>query len=580
MTKPADLYKRWIEDSAVDIDTKNELLAIANDEDEINERFYQNLEFGTGGLRGIIGAGTNRMNIYTVRKATQGLAMYICKQGEEAKKRGVSIAYDSRLYSDVFALEAAKVLAASGIKAYLFDELRPTPELSFSVRYLNCIAGIIVTASHNPAKYNGYKVYWEDGAQLPPQNADKVLEYINSIDIFDDVHVISKMEATSKGLLQMIGKEVDDAYLSHVIKQSINKDLVRQVGDQLKIVYTPFHGAGNKPVRRILSMLGVSNVYVVREQEDPDPAFSTVKSPNPEDPDGFVYAVELAKKTNSPLIIGTDPDSDRVGLMVRNSDGDYVTLSGNQVGVLLTNYILMQKAQNHTLPKDPVVVKTIVTTELTTRVCEKYHATLYNVLTGFKFIGEVIKNLEDKGEEDRYVFGFEESYGYLAGTYARDKDAVVASMLIAEMAAWYTTRNMTLYDGLQELFEEFGYYKELQKSITLEGISGVHKIKEIVEYLRENTPETVDGVKITALRDYESGVRTILETGKTEKLDLPSSNVLYFELENGSNFVVRPSGTEPKIKFYFFVHDQTDAAAQKKLDGLSDCVLTMIKKLL
>lgn len=573
-------YKSWLESGVVDLATKNELLNIEQDEDEIKERFYQSLSFGTAGLRGIIGAGTNRMNIYTVRKATQGLAMVISEHGEEAKKRGVAIAYDSRLYSDSFAMEAAKVLAANGIRSYLFESLRPTPELSFTIRHLNCISGIIITASHNPAKYNGYKVYWEDGAQMPPQNADKVLSYIESIDIFEDVKVLSDVDANATGLITIIGKEVDDAYLANVMAQAINPDLVKQAGDKLKIVYTPFHGAGNKPVRKILSKLGVSNVYVVREQEDPDPAFPTVKSPNPEDAEGFVYAVKLATETDSPLIIGTDPDGDRMGLMVRNDKGDYVTLSGNQVGVLLINYILSQKKEKGILPENPVIIKTIVTSEMATRVCEKYGVQITNVLTGFKFIGEIIKNLEEKGEENRFTLGFEESYGYLAGTYARDKDAVVASMLIAEMAAWYTMRGMTVYDGLQELFEELGYYKEVQKAVTLEGISGVQKTKEVVDFFRNNPPESFGDAKVVAIRDYRTGVRKNLVTGETEKLTLPSSDVLYYELSDDTYFVVRPSGTEPKIKFYLFVNGKTQAAADMAMQALSDNLFAVVDTLL
>ncbi len=580
MSNAMKQYKLWLESGAVDMDTKNELLTIAHDEDEINERFYQDLSFGTGGLRGIIGAGTNRMNIYTVRKATQGLAMLICEHGKEAMNRGVAIAYDSRLYSDTFAMEAAKVLAANGIKSYLFESLRPTPELSFTIRHLHCISGIIITASHNPAKYNGYKVYWEDGAQMPPQNADKVLHCMNAIDIFQDVKVMSQADANTSGMITMIGKEVDDAYLANVMKQSINPELVKQTGDQLKIVYTPFHGAGNKPVRKILSMLGVTNVYVVREQEDPDPAFSTVKSPNPEDPEGFVYAIKLAKDTQSSLIIGTDPDGDRMGLMVRNSDGEYVTLSGNQVGVLLINYILSQKQQKGTLPKDPVVIKTIVTTEMATKVCEKYGVAITNVLTGFKFIGEIIKNLEEKNEQDRFIFGYEESYGYLSGTYARDKDAVVATMLTAEMAAWYAMRGMTVYDGMQELYKEFGYYREIQKSITLEGISGIQKTKEIVDYLRTNAPDHFGEAKVMAIRDYQTGLRTETQTGKTEKLTLPVSNVLYFELSDNTYFVVRPSGTEPKIKFYLFSNGKTQKDADQAIETLSKNVFSLLDTLL
>ena len=580
MSKALKEYSRWMESGVVDIATKNELMNIEQDEEEINERFYQDLEFGTAGLRGIIGAGTNRMNIYTVRKATQGLALVILEHGKEAMERGVAIAYDSRLYSDVFALEAAKVLAANGIKSYLFDELRPTPELSFAVRHLNCIAGIIITASHNPAKYNGYKVYWEDGAQMPPQNADKVLNFINSIDIFEGVKVLDDVDASNSGLITKIGKEVDKAYLENVRAQSINPELILKAGDDLKVVYTPFHGAGNKLVRKILSQLGVSNVFVVREQEDPDPAFSTVKSPNPEDPEGFTYAIKLAKETGAPLIIGTDPDGDRMGLMVRDKTGEYVTLSGNQVGVLLINYILSQRTEKGTLPKDPVVIKTIVTSEMAAVVCRAYGIEITDVLTGFKFIGEIIKNLEEKGEENRFILGYEESYGYLSGTYARDKDAVVATMLTVEMAAWYTMRGMTVYDGLQELFEKYGYYREMQKSFTLEGISGIQKRQEIVDSLRNNPPEKFGDAKVVAIRDYLKRVRTETKTGTSSPLTLPKSDVLYYELSDGTYFVVRPSGTEPKIKFYLFTSGKNRAEADDSMNTLWENVSALINTLL
>ena len=573
-------FSRWLDSGVVDIATKNELLSIEQNENEINERFYQDLSFGTAGLRGIIGAGTNRMNIYTVRRATQGLALCIKEHGKTACERGVAIAYDSRFNSDLFASEAAKVLAANGIKSYLFDSLRPTPELSFTIRHLNCIAGIIITASHNPAKYNGYKVYWEDGAQMPPQNADKVLAYIKATDIFNDVKVLSDVEAKNSGLITMIGKEVDDAYLENVYAQSINPELIKMAGDDLKVVYTPLHGAGNKLVRKILSKLSVSNVYVVREQEEPDPAFPTVKSPNPEDPDALSCAVKIAKKNDAPLIIGTDPDGDRMGIMVRKNDGEYVALSGNNVGVLLIDYILNQKSQKGILPENPVVVKTIVTTKMASAVCSAYGIKIRDVLTGFKYIGEIIKNLEEKGEENRFLFGFEESYGYLAGTYARDKDAVVATMLTVEMAAWYALRNMTLYDALTELYEKYGYYKEMQKSFTLEGISGLQKLKEVVNFLRENPPSVLGDAKVISVSDYLKGVRTNILSSSEEALTLPKSDVLCYELSDGSYFVVRPSGTEPKIKFYLFTNAKTEAEADNSLKTLWLNVSALVNDLL
>lgn len=580
MTHALELYNKWLAYDKLDAELKAQLEEIKDNEEEINERFYCELSFGTAGLRGIIGAGTNRMNIYVVKRATQGLADVISKEGQEAKNRGVAIAYDSRLYSDRFAKEAALVLAANGIKAYLFDELRPTPELSFTIRHLNCISGIIVTASHNPAKYNGYKVYWEDGAQLPPEFADEVLKNINETDIFDGVKSMPEKEALEKGLLTIIGKEVDEAYLNSVFAQSINKDLVEKIADDFKIVYTPFHGAGNKPVRKILEMIGVKNVYVVKEQELPDPMFSTVKSPNPENPEGFSYAIELANKVGSSLIIATDPDSDRMGTMVRNSEGQFIPISGNHMGVLLINYVLSQRQQKGLLPQNPVVIKTVVTTELAAKVCEKYGIEITNVLTGFKFIGEIIKGLEENGREHDFVFGYEESYGYLCGSYARDKDAVVASMLVAEMAAYYAQRNMTLYDGLVELYQEFGYFNELQHSVVLEGMEGIKKIASMMQQLKENPIKEVNGEKVIRIDDYSKGVTTDLLTGETKEINLPKSDVLAFYLPDNKKFIVRPSGTEPKIKYYFFVKGNDEADAKQIMDKLSKAVLDITGDLL
>jgi len=571
-----DSFQQWLTSEYVDEQTKEELRQIKNNEKEIEERFYKNLEFGTGGLRGIIGAGTNRMNIYVVRKATQGLATYICRQGEQAKQRGVVIAYDSRYKSSEFAMEAAKVLAANGIKAYIFDELRPTPELSFAVRELGAIAGIVITASHNPAKYNGYKVYWEDGGQIPPDRADAVLEVINQIDIFTDVKVMNEEEAKQKGLIEVIGAKIDERYLEEVKKQCINPEVVKTVADDFKVIYTPFHGTGNKLVRRILDMIGFKHVLVVKEQEQPDPAFSTVKSPNPEEKEGFAIAIEMAKKEDVDLIFGTDPDCDRVGVVVRNKAGEYVTLSGNQTGVLLTEYILSQKKKKGLLPKHPVIIKTIVTTEMARTIAQYYDVEIMDVLTGFKFIGEKIKEFEEDGNQKSYVFGFEESYGYLAGTYARDKDAVVASMLIAEMAAWYKSRGMSLYEGLQELYNKYGVYLENLQSITLEGKEGLEKIKAIMDRLRQNPPKEVNGVKVTALRDYSVSKRFDFVHGEQQDLTLPKSNVLYFELEDQSWFVVRPSGTEPKIKIYFSVIADTVQEAENKMESFKNQVIQMI----
>ncbi|NLY43341.1 MAG: phospho-sugar mutase [Clostridiaceae bacterium] len=569
-------YHYWLDSPCVDEETKQELIGIENNQQEIEERFYRNLSFGTAGLRGIIGAGTNRINIYTVRKATQGLAAYIISRGYEAVRRGVVIAYDSRYKSREFAVETAKVLAANGIKSFLFDELRPVPELSFAVRELNAIAGVMITASHNPAKYNGYKVYWEDGGQLPPESANAVLDFISSIDIFKDVKYMEEEEAKRQGLITIIGEDIDNKYLDNVQQQSINPEIVKRIADDLKIIYTPFHGAGNKPVRRILDRLGLKHVLVVKEQELPDPAFPTVKSPNPEEKEGFYIAVDMAKKENVDLIIGTDPDCDRVGIMVKNKEGEYVNLSGNQVGVLLTEYILSQKKEKGTLPEKGVVIKTIVTTEMVREIARYYGVELIEVLTGFKFIAEKIKEFEEDNSGREYVFGFEESYGYLAGTYARDKDAVVACMLIAEMAAWYKSRGMSLFEGLQELYGKYGAYLESVKSITLEGKEGVEKMKKIMGKLRSNPPQDIDGVKVVALRDYAVGKRYDFAEQKEEKIHLPKSDVLFFELEDKSSFVIRPSGTEPKIKIYFSVVEDSISLAQQKIEQFKNSVISMI----
>lgn len=572
-------YKFWLENEYFDKDTKEELKAIENDPKEIEERFYRDLEFGTGGLRGIIGAGTNRINIYTVRKASQGLANYIAKQGEAAKKRGIAIAYDPRFKSPEFSLEAAKVFAGNGIKAYLFDELRPTPELSFAVRYFGAIAGIVVTASHNPKEYNGYKVYGEDGGQLPLDASTAVLEEINKITDITKVSVMEKDEAVKEGLLQIIGKEVDDAYIAKLKTLTINPGIAAKAGDSFKIIYTPIHGTGNKPVRRILDEIGFKNVIVVKEQENPDPAFSTVKSPNPEEKDAFKIAIELAKKENVDLIIGSDPDCDRVGVVVRNAEGEYVVLTGNQTGCLLLEYILSQKKEKGTLPSNGFVVKTIVTTELSRAIAKHYDIELVEVLTGFKFIGEQIK-LQDEFGSKKYLFGFEESYGYLAGTFVRDKDGVVASMLIAEMAAYYRSRNMSLYEGLQEIFRKYGYSLEGINSFTLAGKEGVEKIKGAMERLRLDKPQNINGSEVAAVRDYLVGERVDFAAGEKSALTLPESDVLYFEMKDGSWFCIRPSGTEPKIKIYYGVSADTLNKADNKLKVLQENVLSVVKPLL
>lgn len=573
------VYKFWLENEYFDENTRKELKEIKDNPKEIEERFYKELEFGTGGLRGIIGAGTNRMNIYTVRKASQGLSNYIIKQGAEAKKKGIVIAYDSRNMSPEFALEAARIFAGNGITAYLFDELRPTPELSFAVRHLNAAAGIVITASHNPKEYNGYKVYGDDGGQLAIEGSNVVLEEISSIKDISKVNLIEKDEAVKKGLLKIIGKEIDDAFISKLKTLCINPELVKGIADTFKIVYTPIHGSGNKPVRRILAEIGVENVLVVKEQELPDPAFTTVKYPNPEERDAFNIAIELASKEDVDLIIGTDPDCDRIGVVVRNNEGKYVTLTGNQTGCLLLEYILSQKKAKGVLPTNGFAVKTIVTTELSRAIAENYDVELVEVLTGFKFIGEKIKSLDELGDK-KYLFGFEESYGYLAGTFARDKDAVVTAMLIAEMAAYYKTRNMSLYDGLQEIFKKYGYYLEGITSFTLQGKEGIEKIGSTMSRLRIDRFERFGNFGVAAVRDYLRSIRKEIKSQKEEELTLPESDVLYYEIEDGSWFCVRPSGTEPKIKIYYGVRGNSMELAEGKLQDLKDSIVNVVKKML
>ncbi len=558
-------YEEWKNFSQLDADLKKQLIEIENDKGEIEDRFHKSLEFGTAGLRGILGAGTNRMNIHTVCQATQGLAEYIKKTGEA--HRGVVIAYDSRHFSKEFALESAKVLCANGIKTYLFESLRPTPELSFSVRHLNCISGIVITASHNPAKYNGYKVYGEDGAQMAPDAANAVTKEIASIDMLRGVKKMEEADAISKGLLTYIGEDVDKAYLDCVFERRVNPEAIAKAADDFSVVYTPFHGSGNMLVQRILRMCGLKNLIVVKEQEMPDGDFPTVKSPNPEEKEGFTIAIELAKKNNTDLIIGTDPDSDRVGIVVRNSDGEYVTLSGNQVGALLTDYILSQHKEKGTMPENPAVIKSVVTTEMIRAIASYYDVEMMEVLTGFKFIGEKIKEFEQTNSHS-YVFGFEESYGYLSGTYARDKDAVVASMLIVEMAAWYKEQNMTLFDAMESLYNKYGYYIERVVSIVEEGVEGPARIAAMINNIRENCPKTLGGLSVDAVRDYSTGIIKYTD-GSTGNTNQPKNNMLYLELGSGSGWVtVRPSGTEPKLKLYFGYSHKDKETTEKTIDEL------------
>lgn len=566
-------YKRWLDNA--DAETVAELKAIENDANEIKERFYKNLEFGTAGLRGIIGAGSNRMNSYVVGQATQGLANQLIKTNPDADEISVAIAYDSRIKSDEFAKVSAAILAANGIKVYLFEELKPVPELSFTVRYKKTTAGIVITASHNPAKYNGYKVYGADGAQLNPELAAIVLDEIGKTDMFKDVKTCDFDKAVADGKIVMIGDDVENAYLDCVAAQSINSDLIREKGDNLTFVYTPFHGSGNKPVRKILKRMGFDNVVVVKEQELPDGRFPTVKSPNPENKEGFTIAIEYAKKCGADLIIGTDPDADRVGIIVKNKNGEYNTYTGNQVGAMLTEYILSSLKSRGELADDAYVVKTIVTTNLTKAICDNYGVEMKEVLTGFKFIGEKIKESEETGK-GTYIFGFEESYGYLKGTYARDKDAVVATMLIAEMTLWCKENGSSLAEFMDGIYAKYGRYIEYVESVVMEGIDGSEKIAAIMDKLRTDTPTSIGGKKVMAVRDYETSVRTEIKSGTTEEILLPKSNVIYLELEDGNNFIVRPSGTEPKIKLYCLLRGKDSAAAEDLLAKVKDDIKKIV----
>jgi phosphoglucomutase len=569
-------YKKWIESSYFDTETKAELASIKNNEKEIEDRFYKDLEFGTGGMRGVIGAGTNRINRYVVRKAAQGLANFLIRQRETPLS--IAIAYDSRHKSREFAEESARVFARNGIKSYLFDDLRPTPELSFAVRHLRCNAGIVITASHNPKEYNGYKVYGEDGGQLPLELSNAVLEEVNAIQDITTIQVMDFDMAVKQGLITIIGADVDDAYMSAMKALVVNR-VDQHVIDNCRIIFTPIHGAGNKPVRRILKETGFNCVTVVPEQELPDPNFSTVKYPNPEERAVFELAIAMAKQQDVELIIGTDPDCDRVGIVVRDERGEYVTLTGNQTGCLLLDYVLNGLHEQGKLPPNGFVMKTIVTTELARKIAEAYKVKLVEVLTGFKFIGEQILLRDELGSE-KFVFGFEESYGYLAGTYARDKDAVVASMLIAEMFAWYKSRGMTLYEGVVELYQRYGYEREGLDSFTLKGKEGLETIQKAMDVLREQKADLFDNIGIHAVRDYQSGLRTVIKTGKEEAIRLPESNVLYYETEKGFWFCVRPSGTEPKIKIYYGVTASSEQESQNALEQLKSKVLSRIKPLL
>lgn len=563
-----DEFNFWLNDSYFDDSTKQELLAIRNDEKEIEDRFYKELEFGTGGLRGVIGAGTNRMNIYTVRKATQGLANYILKQG--GKEKGVAIAYDSRRKSPEFADEAALCLAANGIKAYVFDSLRPTPELSFALRKLGCISGIVITASHNPPEYNGYKAYWEDGAQVTAPKDKEIITEVKNVTDYHQVKTMTKEDAVKAGLYQVIGAEIDDAYMEELKKQIIHPEIIKEMADEIKIVYSPFHGTGNLPVRRILSELGFKHVYVVPEQELPDPDFTTLEYPNPEDPKAFTLALKLAKEKGADIVLATDPDADRLGIYALDTkSGEYIPFTGNMSGMLIAEYILRERTKEGTMPANPALVTTIVTTNMAKAIADDYQVKCIEVLTGFKYIGEQIKWFEESGSNN-YVFGLEESYGCLAGTHARDKDAVVAVMCLCEMAAWCKKNGRTVWDQMLKLYEKYGYYKETQYAVTLKGIEGSKQIAAMMDKLRSNPPKNFGELKVVDVRDYDTGKIVNMETGAEKETGLPKSNVLYFDLTNDSWCCARPSGTEPKLKFYMGVKGNSLEDAQKKVDKLTE----------
>ncbi|MEF2851379.1 MAG: phospho-sugar mutase [Lachnospiraceae bacterium] len=573
-----EVYQEWLESPYFDEETKAELRGIAGDDKEIKERFYAELEFGTAGLRGIIGAGTNRMNVYTVRKATQGLANYIASVNAQA--RGVAIAYDSRRMSPEFADVAALCLAANGIKAYVFESLRPTPELSFAVRTLHCIAGINITASHNPPEYNGYKVYWEDGAQITPPHDTGIMAEVKAVTDYAKVYTMEKKEAEEKGLYQVIGKDIDDPYIEALKSQVIHQDAIDAEKDQLKIVYSPLHGTGNIPARRVLKELGFTNVHVVKEQELPDGNFPTVSYPNPEADEAFTLGLKLAKEIDADLVLATDPDADRLGVRVKDKDGIYHTLTGNMSGCLLEEYELSQrKAAAGKLPEDGAVVSTIVTTNMAGAIARAYGLRFIEVLTGFKYIGQQILGFEESGK-GTYLFGFEESYGCLIGTHARDKDAIVATMALCEAAAYYKTQGKTLWDAMIDMYEKYGYYKDDIQSITLKGIEGLEKIQSILETLRKNPPAKIGGYQVTSARDYKLDTVRNMATGEITETGLPKSNVLYYDLTDDAWLCVRPSGTEPKVKFYYGVKGTSLADADEKSKALGEKVLEMIHQML
>ncbi len=569
-----DEYRFWLEDSYFDEDTKAELKAIEQNEKEIEDRFYKNLAFGTGGLRGVIGAGSNRMNVYTVRKASQGLANYILEQG--AQDKGVAIAYDSRFMSPEFADEAALCLNANGIKAYVFKELRPTPELSFALRYLKCTAGIVVTASHNPPEYNGYKVYWEDGAQITAPRDQEVIARVNAVTDFHKVKTMAKEEAVAQGLYIPVLEEIDDAYMVELKKQIIHPEIIAEVAGDIKIVYTPFHGTGNKPVRRVLSELGFKNVYVVPEQELPDPKFTTLDYPNPEDPKAFTLALKLAREVGADIVMATDPDADRLGVYALDKkSGEYVSFTGNMSGMLIAEYLLREKRKTGTMPVNPALVKTIVTTNMADVLTKAYDVHMVEVLTGFKYIGEQIKWFLEQNTYN-YVFGLEESYGCLAGTHARDKDAIVAVMCLCEVASYCKKQGITLWDMMLDMYEKYGYFKEDLYTITLKGIDGAEQISAIMSKLRANPPKEIGDYKVLKMRDYKLDKVIDLATGEVSSTGLPNSDVLYFDLNDDAWCCARPSGTEPKIKFYMGVKGTSLEDARARVTALTEALKALI----
>lgn len=572
------LYEEWLSNPYFDEETKAELKAIEQDENEIKERFYKELEFGTAGLRGVIGAGTNRMNIYTVRKTTQGLANYIA--AVNGQEKGVAIAHDSRRMSPEFAKEAALCLAANGVKAYIFDSLRPTPELSYAVRKLGCIAGINITASHNPPEYNGYKVYWEDGAQITPPHDSGIMAEVQKVTDYNTVKTMDEEAAKAAGLFQVIGKEVDDAYIEELKSQVIHMDAIKAMAKELKIVYSPLHGTGNIPARRVLKELGFEQVYVVKEQELPDGEFPTVSYPNPEADEAFELGLKLAKEMDADLVLATDPDADRLGVRVKDKNGEYHTLTGNMSGCLLADYELGQrKAVNGSLPQDGAMISTIVTTNMAAAIAKYYGVKFIEVLTGFKYIGQQILGFETSGVGS-YLFGFEESYGCLIGTHARDKDAIVATMALCEAAAYYKTKDMTLWDAMIEMYERYGYYKDDIQSITLKGIEGLAQIQTVLENLRKNPPAEIGGYKVLSARDYKADTIVDMETKEVKATGLPSSNVLYYDLTDDAWVCVRPSGTEPKIKIYYGVKGSSLTDADEKSAALGQELKKLIDQMM